>query len=374
MCFFIKLKKKIRSILKTYSFEVRKSIYIQNHYNLDAFKKTKKLIVFLVPASTYVNGGIMSIFSLCRYSRLIAKDYVCLISTVPGKITYARNNRFNNNEKVFRWKQIIEISDSLTNLIIHIPEYFAKHFCKKIDDSDVNVLKRIPDLQINIMNQNVGLMPRPQEISDLFNLTNNVTQTISNYTYVNQNNANKWNIPTHFLPVWLPTGQYKKYNFDEKEKIVVLSHDENPCKKNIIKILKTKLPEWKIIIVKKMSFEEYMDLIAKAFFTISFGEGFDGYFVQPASVKSMGLAVYNDDFFPDKSWKEMENVFLSYQEMQEKIIFKITRFFNNKELYYEVINRVIDKIENKKMFNFDVYLRCLGGFYNKEYDFTPFEF
>ncbi|MBO7048731.1 MAG: hypothetical protein J6W62_07470 [Spirochaetia bacterium] len=369
--FFIKLKKKIKNSLKPYSFEVRKAIYIQNHYNLDALKKTKKIIIFLVPASTYVNGGIMSIFSLCRYSRLIAKDYVCLISTVPGKITYAYNNMFKNNEKVFRWKQIIEISDSLTNLIIHIPEYYAKKFYKDLDKLDIDVLKKIPELQINIMNQNVELMPNPQALSDLYKLTDNITQTISNNKYVNQSISDKWKIPTHYLPVWLPTDHYKKYDFDEKEKIIVLSHDKNIYKNNIINILKINLPDWKIITVRNLSFDEYMDLIAKAFFTISFGEGFDSYFIQPISVRSMGLTVYNDEFFPDKSWRELGNVFLSYHEMQERIVSKIIYFFNNKKIYYDTINIIFEKIKTKKIYNYDIYIESLKNFYNKKYDFSP---
>lgn len=372
-CFLAKLKKKIKSTLKPYSFEVRKSVYIQNHYDLDSVKKKRKLIVFLIPSSNYVNGGIMSIFSICKHSRLVAKDYICLISTIPGKITYAYNNKFKNNENIYRWQQIIKISECLTNLIIHIPEYYAKKFYKNLDDSDINALKNIPDLQINIMNQNVGLMPKPQEIAVLYKLTNNITQTISNYSHVNQSNADKWNIPTHYLPVWLSLEQYKQYDFDKKERIIVLSHDENEHKKNIIDTLRKRLPDWQLITVEKMSFDEYMDLIAKAFFTISFGEGFDGYFVQPTSVKSMGLAVYNDEFFPNKSWKEMENVFTSYYEMQEKIVSKITEFYNNKNLYYKVIDKVIKKIENDNIYDYDKYLNCLKNFYYKKYNYFPSE-
>ena len=54
----------------------------------------------------------------------------------------------------------------------------------------------------------------------------------------------------------------------------------------------------------------YMDYIAKAMFVISFGEGFDGYFIQPCLVGSVGIAVYNERFFPDSSWKELDNVYL----------------------------------------------------------------
>jgi hypothetical protein len=79
-----------------------------------------------------------------------------------------------------------------------------------------------------------------------------------------------------------------------------------------------------------------MDLISRAFFTITFGEGMDGYFLQPAVVKSIGVAVYNDNFFPDRSWLNLDNVFENYDDLSKNIIKFIEFYSQNSEKYVEL--------------------------------------
>lgn len=344
-----------------------KSIKEQDLYDLTALQQAQKLIVFLIPNIKMMTGGIQSIYSICKYSREICPDALCLISTHPGKFTYSHNDFFKNDEQIFRWEQIIENAKNAKEIIIHVPEYFAGKFYKSLKKADIKFLKGIENLQINIINQNIELMPAPAEIKDLFKLTNNITQTIGHHRYATQEVCDKWQIPSHFLSVHIDLSGYKSYPFEEKEKIIVLSPDNAPYKEEVVEKLKNELPDFKLVTVENMTFDEYMDLIARAYFVISFGEGFDGYFCQPFIVGSLGTAVYNDKFFPDVSWLELKNVYATADDMKNKIIGDIRENSNNKELYYDLIDTIKETI--LLLYGEELFKSNLDKFYKKEYTF-----
>lgn len=345
--------------------KVLDAIKIQNSYDLSNIKNTKKMIVFFIPPKNDINGGIMSIFSICKYSREICPDAQCVITTFPSKVTYAHNTFFKNDEKIYRWEQIVNNAKNVKELIIHIPEYFSDKFSTALTNKDFKFLKQIENVQINILNQNIELMPEPEKIKGLYKITNNVTQTIAHDRYATQEVCDKWQIPTHFLSVHIDTSGYRSYAFEEKQKIIVLSPDEAPYKEAIVKKLKQELPDFKLITVENMPFDEYMDLIAKAYFTISFGEGFDGYFNQPQAVRGLGMAVYNSDFFPDESWLELKNVYKSPADMENNIVNDIKELSANKELYYSLINKMNEKLST--LYGEDLFKRNLEKFYKEEY-------
>ena len=107
-----------------------------------------------------------------------------------------------------------------------------------------------------------------------------------------------------------------------------------------------------------------MDLIARAYFTITFGEGFDGYFNQPYVVGGLGMAVFNPDFFPDKSWLELKNVYESPEDMENNIVNDIKELSANKELYYSLISKMKEKLST--LYGEDLFKRNLEKFYKKE--------
>lgn len=266
--------------------QFKDAIKIQDAYDLTELKNTKKLILFLIPSpdSAMINGGIMSIFSLCEESRRINEDALCIISTPPHcKYTYAKNDKFLNNENIYRFSQVVDNANNLDEMILHIPEYSAGNFYNTLSEKDIEFLKSIKNLHINIMNQNIELMPEPEK--------------------------------------------------------------------------------------NNMTFTEYMDLISRAFFTITFGEGMDGYFIQPQFVNSMGFAVYNDDFFPSNKWQNLKNIYLSYDEMYENIVSDIKRYSRNKKEYVEIVTKLFNT--HSDMYQRSKFKDNLKNFYIKKYDYLP---
>ena len=342
----------------------KNSIKEQNLYDLSELQAIKELIVCFIPNIKMMTGGIQSIYSICKYSREICPQAQCLIATVPGKYTYSYNPYFKNEEKIYRFEQIVQNANNVEKLILHIPEYFAGKFYKALKKDEIKFLKGIKDLHINILNQNIQLMPEPKELKSLYKLTNNVTQTIGHHRYATQEVCDKWQMPAHFLSVHIDISGYKTYPFEEKEKIIVLSPDETPYKKAVVEKLKKELPDFKLITVQNMTFDEYMDLIARAYFTITFGEGFDGYFNQPQTVGGLGMAVYDSAFFPDESWLELKNVYKSPADMENNIVNDIKELSANKELYYSLISKMKEKLST--LYGEDLFKRNLEKFYKKE--------
>lgn len=358
-----------RSIQKHKEIVTDQAIKIQDKYDLTPLRNASKLILFLVPLEVDVNGGIMSIYSLCKCSREINTDALCLISTYPGPYTYAYNDRFLNNEQVYRFSQIIDNCHNLDSLMIHIPEYYLEKFYKDLSKKDLKFLKSMKNLHINVLNQNIDEMPEPNVVNYLRKLTNQITQTIAHDAYATQEICNKYNIPTHLASVSIDLSPYKVYSFEEKEKIIALSPDNNEYKEQVVNVLKEAFPDWRLITVNNMTFSEYMSLIGRAFFTVTFGEGMDGYFLQPEVVGSVGFAVYNDRFFPDASWNSLKNVYNSYGEMIDRITGFMKLLLKDRALYEQTVTETLMKMQS--IYKSGAFKDNLERFYRGNHDFIP---
>lgn len=347
----------------------RKVIATQDKYDMQTIKQARKIIL-LTAELNGISGGIMSFFSILETSRKLKPDFFCAFSTVPNTVfIYSHYLEYPNKEKIYRFDQFVENAKSCKELILHIPEYYAKVFYSSLKESDLAFFANIEKLHINLLNQNIELMPEPKEFVDLYTLTKNITMTTAFSRYTTQEICDKYNLPTHLFSVNIDISRFKSFPFDKKRKIIVYSYDSNPYKERILTKLKQKLFGWDFVCVQEMKFTEYMDLISRAFFTISFGEGFDGYFTQPQYVGSIGFAVYNDTFFPNRKWLGLENVYADYVEMEEKLCNDILCFSLDKAKFDRVIADFMRL--HKGLYQVNEYEDNLRRFYKGQYDFVP---
>ena len=347
------------------------SIFMQSKMSTSHIYEAKKVVLFLLPPKSIKSGGILSIFGLAKASRTLLNDAQVVFATFPGKDTYAKVDWFDNDENIYRFSQIVNDKISAKDIIIHIPEYLAGKFVGRLSRRQKEILKSIPALQINILNQNIDLMPSREMLEGLFELTPTVTQTTAHDRYATQEICDKWKMPLHHLSTKLGTPACAPLEFNKKkeDKIIALSPDKNPYRERIIDVIKKDLPDYRMITVKDMTYEEYFSLLAKSMFVITFGEGFDGYFIQPFSKRSIGLSVYNDTFFPSKDWLLLDNVYSSYEEMSENIVDDIRRMENDEAIYSNVISK--NREEILKVYSHKKTDNNLARFYKGEYDFYP---
>ena len=363
--FKIKLKIKPWIIKQT-----PKAIIEQNKWDLKQLNKPK-LVVFVVPQDLPMCGGIMSIFSLCGASRKILGDSAdCIIATAPGKFTYSHNTFFLNTEKVYRWEQVVELCKSKENVLLHLAEYDCANFYQSLNNNDKDLLKSLKELQINILNQRNDIMTSPDVVKYwLQDLTTNITMTTAHPNYNTQKNSDKYQIPCHLFHVNLDLSLYKPVKWVEKEKLILIDPENVKYPKRLIRYINKYLPEYKTKIIQNMSFTEYMKLAAKSMFSFSTAEGFDGWIIHPLFVGSLGMAVYNEEYFPSEEWKHDKNIYSSWLELFKNFVKDIKYFECHPEEYYKLIDTQLKRI--KQLYNYDEYIDNLTRFYDKKYDFRP---
>ncbi len=335
-------------------------------------KETSSLIIFLIPEFDVMSGGIYSMFSIANISEKFENihDSRVIIATRPNKKkeTIIFNTNFRNDNLIFRFEQITYFKN-LTKLILNIPEESCSNFYKLLSPKLIKFLKEIRDFQINILNQNIELMPKKEELKDLYKLTNNITQTTAHHRYCSQEIANRYNLPTSLIPPYTDIRRYQKINFEQKENIILYSPDKISQKNQILETLSKNFPGYKLIQIKDMKFDKYMDLIKRAKYMITFGEGYDGYLAQSMLMNGIGFAVYKKNFFPEEYIFDKPNIFKSFDEMQENITERIKYFEENETARKETIE-YFNSIQNS-LYNFDNYIDCIEKFYKKQYDYLP---
>lgn len=343
----------------------------QNFFDCSSLYTAKKIIVYLLPPKEIISGGVLSIFNLCETTRKIVKDAEIVLATFPSFYTYSRVSWFDNNEKIYRFSQIICKKIHAYEAYIHIPEYISHKFYLNLSQKQKNILKNIKSLHINIMNQNIELMPEYGSIRELFLLTKNVTQTTAHDRYANQEVCNKWKIPLHHFSVNTPVLNIKPMTFEEKIKniTIVFSNDKNEYKEKICDKIINNVTNCKIITICNMSYREYCEIICKSLCVITFGEGFDAYFIQPFFYETIGIAVYNDIFFPSEKWKNTYNVYSSFDELELDIVNFINNIVNDKYKYYKIID--INKKMFAELYSYEKYKNNIQRFYQGNYDFMP---
>lgn len=362
--------------LETYISEV-----IQNEYDLSDALKAEKIVVFFEIEYNRICGGQFAYFSYCMNSKLIlGKEYAVLMSTLPGSFTYSHLQYFNNNIEICRFEQILDIIKNKREVIIMLPEADvvspadgSELFRNRLSPQDIKILKSIPKLRINILNGRIDYQPHKNAINWLRTLTKNVTTSVGNFSACSQEICNFIGMPLYLIPAKIDISMYKKVEFSKKRKLIILSYDLYGCdllfKIDFIRKLNRELPDYQVCVLYGKTFDEFQRLMAVSMAVISFGEGFDGYFFNSNYLGTAGFAVYNDVFFPDKRWKDYDNVYSSYQELYENFVTDFKKITKDKEIYYHFTKPIHDECD--KLYNMTAYLNSLRKFYEETPDYVP---
>lgn len=331
-------------------------------------KKTKNLIIFLVPELDTVNGGIMSICSIAKVTKKLKKIHnsETIICTVPSKKTFSNYKNFNCDFNIYRFEQIMKYFSKLENVYIHIPETFVYNFLYSLNPEQQLFLKNIKNLTINILNQNIDLLPRPRYVEYLKGFSSKVTMTCAHKKYCVPQLRTSFDIDVH----WLSASNLIKYNYvkySEKENILLYSPDCHVMKDKILQKIKSEFPYFELIEIKNMKYNDYLNLIGKAKYMITFGEGLDGYFVESIRSGTMAFSCYNSAFF-NNSFDKCSNLYLNYNEMYNRIVDDIIAYENNNEKYKNVVDYCFNI--DKKEYNDREYIKNIEEYYKGVYTFS----
>ena len=333
--------------------------------------EARKLVVFVVPEHDAMSGGIYSFFSIAAHVRRTRAQhgYDVLVMTRPNPegLTYIRNSAFTNSETVLRLEQIRLFSE-VSDLQLHIPEYATVDFVHNLSHRTLQYLLSRNRVHINILNQNTRLMPRPSAFHDLRRISDTIGQSVSHHAFFGQDFADHYGLPTLLLPAYTDLTPYPASPAEQKENLIIHSADDAPYKCAVLEQL-SKLDDYKLIKIENMTFDQFMDLATRCRFSVSFGEGFDGYVAQPMYQGGIGLALYNEEFFPDESYSELENFFGTEEEMIAQIVPTIRRLEADLDRY-KALNRMM-RTKWEGLYSYDDYVARIGKLIRKEYEIWP---
>ncbi|PYE91224.1 hypothetical protein C8J35_1601 [Rhizobium sp. PP-F2F-G38] len=331
----------------------------------------KKIAVFVVPEHNAMSGGIYSMFSIASQARRtrLQHGFEVLVMTRPNSqgVTYLRNAAFQNSETVLRFEQLRLFSE-VEELQLHIPEYATVAFVRSLSPEMMHYLLSRDHVHVNILNQNTRLMPEPSKFRDLRHFANSIGQSVSHHAFFGQQFADHYALPSLLLPAYTDLSHYPPRCFEEKENLIIYSDDEAPYRRAVLEQLKM-LDGYRLVKIKDITFDTYMDLATRCRFSVSFGEGFDGYVAQPIYQGGIGLALYTNEFFPDPSYKSFENFFETEEEMIANIVPTILRLEKDRKRYVALNSSLRAKWD--ELYNIEDYHKRIAKLIAKDYEILP---
>lgn len=331
--------------------------------------ESEQLILFFVPGADYftgkenISGGLISIVSLAQETTRIFEGKVTklLCATYYGDHLIYKLTSFENETVILNPNLIESYFKHVKRLILHIPELFVEDFVLK--QLNNRWIGSIENVHVNIMNQNIQLMPGVDVFRNLSNRFSNCTITTAHKKYCTQDLCFKYNCPIHQLSVWISPENYSNIDYSKKENLILFSPDNHSLSERVVDYLQIKNNSYKFQIISGLSYEAYKELISKAKFVVTTGEGLDAYFIETYFSGGVAFAIKNLNFF-DEKYLKLPCLFNELDAIENQIE-KLIAAFDNPE-NYKALNLSVHKILSQD-YSYHTYQENLKKFYKKEY-------
>lgn len=332
--------------------------------------RAARLIVFLVPGADWatgrdiISGGAISIVSLAEHTAELHAQHPSqtIVCTMNRAHLFLKHESFPNDTPVFRFSQLSRHFRDLDHVLIHIPELMASDFLQWLSVRDLAWLRAVPSVHLNILCQNIRLMPLPDVVATMSRMAGHVTITTAHDRYCTSTNRARYGVPFHKLSVWISPEQYRFVAWEHKEDLLVVSPDDHPDKDGILRELRA-IPGLAVQIIRDLSYVQFKDLISRAKWSLTFGEGLDGYLVEPVFSGAVGFAMYNDQFFtPD--FADLRTVYPSVDVLRVRIAGDIADL-NERSAYVAYQRAQFDLCS--RYYSHERYVRNIEAFYRREY-------
>jgi hypothetical protein len=352
-----------RNTLGVWKYSVKRRIARTIFTNTLAFR-TKRLIVFLTPGLDFPSGGVWSIAAIYRETEALrdlhqAKVALCL---VPGDPPLLKYTWFQNRNYLLDLEMLLEKCGPLDSLLLHIPEYAVNRLIDWLS-SHATKLRNIRDLHLNVMVQNIDMI-KMQDVSGLMRF-GKVTCTTAHEAYTDLATREALGVPLHRLSCCNGPERYSLSGYQDKEHLLIVSNDEHPLKEEVIHEIKRKLPALEIQVIQNLSHEEYLNLVRRAKWSLTFGEGLDAYFADPIFSGGVSFAVYNERFFTP-AFAELETVYSSWEVLLERMTTDLQRL-DEPVAYERCWRRPYDLLSS--LYSMDRFRQNLRLFHRGEYTF-----
>jgi hypothetical protein len=335
---------------------------------VNSVKPKHILVLIMLPGYNLPGGGILSLLSLFKESKRCLDNelYNVVLCNINGTGNVIKQSWFKNDFFIFNENALKNNIKKSERIIVHLPE----HYTIKFIENHKFLLKFKDKIVLNIYNQNSLLMPDKTLIKSLKSIFYKIVITVNFSVDVNNSIVEEIGIPLHWIPSWFVNSKYNVINYNKKSETIIISPDSHPNKIHVLNLIKENYPEINIIEIKKMDFFNFLKLQQKSKWALTFGEGYDGYFVGSFLFGGICFSVKNSDFFP-KNLQDNSNdyIYESYSELQNNLIRDINFLKNNPEIYDKYSAKIRKEIHNE--FSHEIHVEGIKKFYKKDYTIKP---
>jgi hypothetical protein len=341
--------------------QVTSEIRIAQKNYLDAHQCNSydSLIVFFVPGFDIVSGGVMSIISLATETKKLFAGsktgiFVCVIPYHPPLFKFTK---FKNDQGIVDYSAVVSRCKNATQILLHVPEIYTRYVARNTK----KMTGRFAGARsFNILLQNIDVAPSPVFVNKL-KLHGIVTITTAHKAYSGEDTKKRYGCPVHHLSVWISPEKYFYKKPHEKRKLIVVSPDGHKLKDAVFNSIQTQLPGFQFILIKNMTYSAYLEVIAEAMFSLTFGEGLDGYFVEPIFSGGIGSAVYNTRFFDDE-YKNLPFVYSSWENLEQHFVADVLRATSNADAYEQAHKAQFEILARN--YSYEKYRENIASYYN----------
>jgi hypothetical protein len=324
----------------------------------------RRLIVFLTPGFDGPSGGVMSIAAIYRETQALQKLHGAKVAmcTIPGEPPLLKYTWFKNDNYLLDFEQLLDRCRKLDHLLIHIPEYAVNHVSDWLG-SHWSTLKAVEEIHLNVLVQNIDLV-QGQDLTALKRF-GKVTGTTAHEGYTNAATREALGVSLHRLSCCNGPELYNPTGYANKKPVLMVSHDEHPLKETVLLRIKEALPSLRIQVIQNLLYEDYCDVAYNTKWSLTFGEGLDGYFSDPVFSGGVAFAVFNDRYFTP-AFAKLETVYPSWDVLMEKITTDLQRL--DEPVAYERCWREAWNLLSS-LYSTERFRENLRSFYRGEYTF-----
>jgi hypothetical protein len=350
----------ISKYLKTYGLKTTQDRLLKENYD----PATERLIIFLVPGEDRVDGGIISYSSIYEETKKLKRIHGAetVMCTLPSDRPLLRYTKFPNKNYIFRFSQVLAYFQNLKSLMVHVEPMFDCHFLRYVTLADYRRLRRIKNMHFNLLIQNVNCLAPVDDVIEL-TVFGRLTCTTAHEKYATFELSQRYRCPLYKLSTFVSPEKYARKTYAEKEDLMIVSPDRHPAKAKVLSLIANRFPKLKIQIIRNLTYEEYLEVIPRAKWALTFGEGLDGYFIETIFSGGISLSAYNHEYFT-RDFKDLRTVYGDYATLAQKICSDISDLDNEKAYsgYQDEQFKLCCKYYNHKQ-----YVDNLASFYAKEY-------
>lgn len=327
-------------------------------------RKTDRLIVFLTPGYEFQAGGVMAITVMYQESMDLVHLHRArvVLCTVPGDAPLLKYTWFENRNYILAVESVLKRCGRLDYLLLHIPEYAVNRVLAWLSAS-ATLLQDVKELHLNVMLFNIDII-QGQNVRGLTRF-GKVTCTTAHEAYSNLATREAVGVSLHRLLICKGPEFYSPSDYQDKEPLLVVSPDAHPLKELVLQKIANELPNLRIQVIQDLCYADYTRLIRRAKWSLTFGEGLDGYFSELVFSGGISFAVYNERFFTP-AFAKLETVYPSWAALVDGIVEDLQRL-DEPAIYNRCWRQAYDLLSDH--LNTERFRENLRMFYRGEYTF-----